>query len=92
MPQLTDRALAICAFAIYHELESGTQVTSVIADDHAGHRADPSGVNELVQYELAREEADHIAFTDRGAEMLQQILLTMRASISPQAGPAATDR
>jgi hypothetical protein len=65
MPQLTDRALAIFAFAIYHELESGTRVTSVVADDHAGHRADPSGVDELVQHELAGREADHISFTER---------------------------
>ena len=82
MPQLTDRALAIFAFAVYHELESGTRVTSVIADDHAGHRADPAGVDELVQYDLARREADQIAFTERGAEMLQEMLATMRASIS----------
>ncbi len=93
MPQLTDRALAIFAFAAYHELGSGTRVTSVIADDHAGHRADPSGVNQLVEYELARREADHVAFTERGAEVLQQILATMRASSSPRmmsAGPTAT--
>ena len=82
MQQLTDRALAIFAFAIYHELESGTRVTSVVADDHAGHRADPSGVDELVQHELARREAEHIAFTERGAEMLQQMVATMRASAS----------
>ena len=83
MPHLTDRALAIFAFAIYHELESGTRVTSVVADDHAGHRADPSGVDELVRHKLARREEDHIALTDRGAEMLQQILATMRGSASP---------
>ena len=82
MPQLTDRALAIFAFAIYHELESGTRVTSVVADDHAGHRADPSGVDELVQHELARREAEHVAFTERGAEMLQQMVATIRASAS----------
>ena len=82
MPQLSDRALAIMAFAIYHELESGTRVTSVVADDHAGHRADPSGVDELVQHKLARREADHITFTERGAEMLQQIMATMRVSAS----------
>ena len=95
MPQLTDRALAIFAFAVYHELESGTRVTSVIADDDAGHRADPAGVNELVEYELARREADHIAFTERGADMLQHLLTTMRASSSPRvmsASPAAADR
>ncbi len=94
MTQLTDRALAIFAFAVYHELESGTRVTSVNADDHGGHRADPSGVNELIQYELARREADYIAFTERGAEVLQQILATMRASMSSpmiSAGPTATD-
>ena len=82
MPQLSDRALAIMAFAIYHELESGTRVTSVVADDHAGHRADPSGVDELVQHELARREAEHIAFTEHGAELLQQMVATMRASAS----------
>ena len=92
-PKLSDRALAIFAFAAYHELESGTRVTSVVADDHAGHRADPSGVNELVEYELARREADHIAFTERGAELLQQILVTMRATPRVMsAGPTSTDR
>ena len=93
MPQLTDRALAIFAFAIYHELESGTRVTSVVADDHAGHRADPSGVDELVQHDLARREAEHIAFTERGAEMLQFILATIRGSASPlRVTPHAGDR
>jgi hypothetical protein len=48
----TDRALAILAFAIYHPLESGTRVSSVVADDHAGHRADPSGVKELVRVDF----------------------------------------
>jgi hypothetical protein len=39
MPQLSDQALAVFAFAIYHQLQSETRVTSVVADDHAGHRA-----------------------------------------------------
>lgn len=81
-PQLTNRALAILAFAIYHQLESGTRVSSVVADDHAGHRADPSGVNELVRHELARREADHIAFTERGSAVVEKVLATIRASAS----------
>ena len=91
MPQLTDQALAILMFAIYHELESGTRVTSVIADDHAGHRAEPSGVDELVRHVLARREADHIAFTERGMEILQQMLATMRASASSLPITSQTD-
>ena len=89
MPRLTDRALAIFAFAIYHELESGTRVTSVVADDRAGHRADPSGVDELVQHGLARREAEHIALTERGAEILQQMVATLRASAFAQVTPAS---
>ena len=94
-PQLTDRALAIFAFAIYHQLESGTRVTSVVADDHAGHRADPLGVNELIRHELARREPDHIAFTERGTAVLQKVLATMRASASSlplDAASATNDR
>ncbi|WP_375449984.1 hypothetical protein [uncultured Devosia sp.] len=76
--QLSDRALAVFAFALYHQLESGDVVSAVAAVDGAGHRADPEAITELEQRQLARQEGDKIAFTPEGTLMLSQLLDRLR--------------
>jgi hypothetical protein len=75
---ISDKALAVLAFAIYHELESGARVSHVIKDDGAGHRASPEGVEELERLGLANSEADRIAFTKQGESVLDTLLSAMR--------------
>ena len=75
---LSDHALAIFAFAAYHQLSSGEAVSSVVARDASGHAADAIGVAELVEGELADERDDRLHFTDAGQLMLSQIIDRMR--------------
>ena len=43
--RLSDKALAVFAFAIFHQLESSKPVSHVVLSDGAGHRADPDAVS-----------------------------------------------
>ena len=76
--ELSDKALAIFAFAIYHQLASGDSVTAVTAHDPAGHRADPEAIAELEQHELAQAAGGKITFTPAGLLMLEQLLDRLR--------------
>ena len=51
---LSDKALAVFAFAAYHQLESGQRVSSIVQRDGAGHRADDTAVRELTERGLVR--------------------------------------
>jgi len=55
---ISDRALAVFAFAAYHELESGQVVRSVARRDDAGHKADDAAVDELQKqgYKRVKQE------------------------------------
>ena len=75
---LSDKALAVFAFALYHQLESGDAVAAVIAHDANGHRADPAAIEELSKLELATLEDDKIVFTPAGALMLSQLADRLR--------------
>jgi len=75
---LSDAALAVFAFAIYHQLESGDPVTKVIADDGKGHHADPKAVAELEELGLAKREANSVSFTPAGMEMIAQLIGRLR--------------
>lgn len=77
---LSDKALAVFAFAAFHQLESGDAVTSIVATDGAGHRADPAAIAELVEVGLASERGDRLHLTDAGQLMLSQILDRIRGS------------
>ncbi|PVE22578.1 hypothetical protein DC522_20465 [Microvirga sp. KLBC 81] len=44
---LSDEALAVFAFAAYHQLSSGQMVRSVVRRDGAGHKASDKAVSEL---------------------------------------------
>lgn len=57
---LSDGALAVFAFAAYHELSSGQRVLSVVREDGAGHRANAAAVDELDERGLIRAERDEL--------------------------------
>jgi hypothetical protein len=52
--RISDKSLAVFAFAAYHQLQSGRTVREVIASDGEGHGADPEAIQELnrVQFEI----------------------------------------
>ena len=70
--QLGDGALAIFAFAAYHQLESGQPVKSVIREDGQGHKANEAGLSELEARGLASVEGNDITFSDKGLAILQK--------------------
>lgn len=75
---LSDEALAVFAFAIHHQLESGERVSAVVGRDGAGHRADPKAVAELTEKGLLAEEGSRLAFTPAGEDLLQALVEAMR--------------
>jgi len=78
---LTDKALAVFAFAAYHQLESGDAITSVTAQDGAGHRADPEAIAELEAKSLGELRGDRFHFSDAGQLMLSQIIDRIKGSV-----------
>jgi hypothetical protein len=74
---LSSKALAVFAFALYHQLSSGEPVSGVIAADGAGHQADPDAVAELEAAGLARLEGGRINFTEAGLKRLATLLQDM---------------
>ncbi len=75
---LSDEALAVFAFAAYHELSSGQRVSSVVQKDDAGHRASDAAVDELDGRGLVRADGRAIVFTPAGEEALQGIVAAIR--------------
>lgn len=75
---LSDGALAVFAFAAYHELSSGQRVLSVVREDGAGHRANAAAVDELDERGLIRAERDELVFTPAGEDALQGIASAIR--------------
>jgi hypothetical protein len=70
---ISPKALAVFAFALYHQLSSGEPVSGVVATDGAGHRADPEAVAELESAGLARLEGERITFTEAGLQRLSAL-------------------
>ena len=65
---LSDGALAVFAFAAYHELSSGQRVLSMVREDGAGHRANAAAVDELDERGLIRADRDELVFTPERPE------------------------
>ena len=78
---LSDKALAIFAFAAYHQLESGDIITSVVATDASGHSADPEALSELAEKELGKLNGDRFDFTLAGQLILSQVIDRIRGHI-----------
>lgn len=77
-PTLSDKGLAVFAFAIYHQLESGRRVTQVVTEDGAGHHADDAAIRELSELGLVAVDGGRAGFTERGEKILNTIVTGMR--------------
>ena len=77
---LSDPALAVFAFAAYHQLSTGDAVTSLVSNDASGHSADPTAVAELVQLHLATQKDNRLQLTAEGQLMLSQIIDRIRGA------------
>ena len=75
---LSDKALSVFVFAVYHELASGQKVTSVIRRDHAGHVADPDGVAELEHHGLVTRNGNFLHFSAEAERFLEALLVAIR--------------
>jgi chromosome segregation and condensation protein ScpB len=67
---LSDKAIAVFAFAAYHQLTSGQPVTSVIREDGKGHKADESAIDELTGKDLVEITGKDITFSESGLRVL----------------------
>lgn len=75
---LSDDALAVFAFAAYHQLSSGQPVKSVVQRDGAGHKASDAAVSELKERGLIAADGEEIRFTDSGEQALQAFISSLR--------------
>jgi hypothetical protein len=80
MADLSDKALAVFAFAIYHRLQTGERVTGVVGRDGAGHHADSEGVAELEKQGLAKWAGDRIEFTPEGESQMDGLFAALRTA------------
>ena len=79
---LSDKALAVFAFAAYHQLESGQRVSSIVQRDGAGHRADDTAVRELTARGLVQADGRTVAFTPEGERVLQEVVEGLRQALN----------
>jgi hypothetical protein len=77
---LSDAALAVFAFAAYHELESGQVVKSVIRSDNAGHKADEAAISELKEHGFVEADEAQIRFTKEGERIKQAVIDGLRSA------------
>lgn len=77
-PSLSDKGPAVFAFAIYHQLESGSRVTQVVANDGAGHHADDEAISELQALGFVAIDDGRVGFTERGEGLVDRIAAEMR--------------
>ena len=77
---LSDEALAVFAFAAYHQLSSGQMVRSVVQRDGAGHKASDAAVSELTGRGLIEADGSEIRFTDEGERALSAFVSALRGT------------
>ncbi|MGI3903480.1 MAG: hypothetical protein ACRYGP_19550 [Janthinobacterium lividum] len=77
---LSDKAIAVFAFAAYHQLSSGEAVVDVVLKDHAGHAADPAAIGELESSGLVRTDGERAIFTDIGRAKLAAVIAALRGA------------
>jgi hypothetical protein len=80
--KISDRGLAVLAFAIYHQLESGNRVTQVVLDDGSGHHADMEAVGELQRLDLIAADDRRVSFTKKGEAVIDEAIAGMRRMTS----------
>lgn len=77
---LTDKAIAVFAFAAYHELGSGQAVRSVVRQDGSGHKADEEALSELAGKGLVELAGNDASFTEPGRKVLDSVIAAMRSA------------
>ena len=77
---LSDKAVAVFAFAAYHQLTSGQPVKSVVREDGKGHKADDEAVQELEERKLASVSGSEIAFSDDGLKVLASAIEGLKSA------------
>lgn len=77
---LSDKAIAVFAFAAYHQLSSGEPVVDVVLKDGAGHAANPQAIQELEAADLAKKDGERAAFTEAGKARLAAVIAAMRGA------------
>ena len=87
--KISDRGLAVFAFALYHQLESGNRVTQVVLDDGSGHHADMEAIGELQGLGLVSADGGRLSFTDRGEAVIEEVVFAIRRSASAALTSAA---
>lgn len=78
---LSDEALAVFAFAAYHQLESGDKVSRVVVKDGAGHQADGKAIEELTEGGFGNVEAERFVFTQAGEAVLGRVINALREAV-----------
>ena len=78
MSGLSDEALAVFAFAAYHQLTSGQIVRRIVQRGGAGHSASDKAVSELRDRGLIEADGQDISFTPKGEEALQAMIAALR--------------
>ncbi len=77
---LSDKAVAVFAFAAYHQLSSGEAVVDVVLKDGAGHAADPAAIAELESAGLAQKNDERATFTDSGKAKLASVVAALKGA------------
>ena len=77
---LSDEALAVFAFAAYHQLATGRRILSVVQKDGAGHRASTAAVDELDGRGLVKADGRGIVFTAAGEAALESVVSAIRGA------------
>jgi chromosome segregation and condensation protein ScpB len=77
---LSDKAVAVFAFAAYHQLTSGQPVKSVIREDGKGHKADDEAVQELTAKDLVEVSGNDICFSEAGLHVLSTAIEGLKSA------------
>ncbi|MCB8821798.1 hypothetical protein [Microvirga rosea] len=76
---LSNEAIAVFAFAIFHQLDSGEPVSHVVLDDGAGHKANENAVKELVERGLATTDGSRLAFSAEAERIKDELIAAMKS-------------
>jgi coproporphyrinogen III oxidase-like Fe-S oxidoreductase len=79
---LSDKAVAVFAFAAYHQLESGQKVSRVVQRDGAGHKADEEAIAELHARGLVTANGQSIQFTPQGETVLETVIQGLQRTLN----------
>lgn len=83
---LSDRAIAVFAFAAYHQLSTGQKVSGVTLSDGKGHGLDPDAVEELRSRGLVTVTEREVVLGERANAVLAEVIEGVRRAASAASG------